>query len=108
MVKRVSIGVYFGYPQCCVDAFLTDECAIHAVARPEDLPFCGTGFIPCRTCYETKTPEQLLQEIASARQCPVPFPNGDGEEYWAAQRMGGTDHDAAENVYPETTFGDSM
>lgn len=55
-------GMLFGYPQCCIEAFLTLN---HLGSTERKLH--GTGFIPCVCCNITKTEEQLIQEINSNR-----------------------------------------
>lgn len=55
-------GMLFGYPQCCVDSFITLD---HIWDGPRKLN--GTGFIPCAHCNATKSTEELIQEINSKR-----------------------------------------
>ena len=66
------IGLYFGYPRCCIDSFMKLR---HLVDRPNH-SLMGTGFVPCKTCAETKTAVELVEEIKSQRSCTTPFPLG--------------------------------
>lgn len=71
-----SNGKYFGYPQCCIFEFVG---LLHLLDGPDSGPrkLSGTGFIPCKSCNEKKTEDQLRREIAANRMCPVPFPDGE-------------------------------
>lgn len=69
----VEWGIYFGFPQCCIDAFVTLS---HMVDPDlENRPLIGTGFICCPVCAATKTSDQLTAEINSQRVCTKPFPD---------------------------------
>ena len=72
MASWEDIGTYFGYPECCIGAF----CELQHLGRDWSHSILGTGFVPCKSCAETKTSEQLEQEIADRRLCHVPFPKG--------------------------------
>ena len=61
-------GVHFGYPKCCIDAFLKDECIPSS--------FDGTGYRTCVVCSKL-TPESVVEGINSRRNHPEPFPNSD-------------------------------
>ena len=82
MEFKVSLGFgeYYGYPQCCIESFLGPNCALNHAKRFEDVPFGGTGFIPCQKCATERTEEEILSEIASRRKCPTPFPDDSGAE----------------------------
>ncbi len=58
-------GVYFGYPPCCIDAFLQCESV--------DSAFDGTGFKTCKKCSERPYLE-VLEEINSRRKHHERFP----------------------------------
>jgi hypothetical protein len=59
------VGKYFGYPQCCVDYFLSgqrDTCGIH-------------GFIPCEHHFKLIRDKKLkLSDLMKDRICILPFP----------------------------------
>ena len=94
-------GTFYGYPQCCIDAFLTRDCATNHVERPEELPFHGSGFIPCKTCFTTKSPEQLEREIAERRQCSTPFPDDSGADAKRLEVMRSLQRDPGADDYRE-------
>lgn len=101
----VSAGIWFGFPKCCISAF---EQLAHISKNTDNWPLIGTGFVPCEECATTKTEEQLLQEIAANRFCPVPFPNGDSgrnggdkQTKWIIKQLTGR----IENVLDDNTIG---
>lgn len=65
------LGVYYGYPECCIIAFYGDNSP-----TPNQLKVSNNhGFIPCETCTSCvvgggKTLESLIKN----RICPNPFP----------------------------------
>lgn len=69
-------GKYFGFPKCCVRAFVKHE-------MNSDIGYSSfvgirklhlTGFVPCTKCNNNKTESELLTEIEKNRICDVPFP----------------------------------
>ncbi len=60
-------GKYFGFPSCCIEAFLKGE-------HKKGGYFCGTGFVPCEKCYD-KPVEEVMNVIKVNRICPTPFEN---------------------------------
>lgn len=62
------IGRIYGFPDCCIDTFCNSWSEL-----PQESVFDGSGFRPCKSCKETKTKEQLEDEIASRRLIPFPF-----------------------------------
>lgn len=58
-------GKYFGYPNCCIAAFLKGEKVFKNI-------FSGTGFLPCKKCKLLPT-EDLLLTINTNRICPEEF-----------------------------------
>ena len=70
-----ALGLVFGYPECCVEAFLE----LRHLGEPER-KFHGTGFVPCETCDREKSVEQLRSEIDAARLHSDPFPRAWGKE----------------------------
>lgn len=73
--SRLLLGLYFGYPVCCATSFAAGRTALYYAGR--DFPLKGTGYVPCPTCAETYTAEELTAKISEARFCPTPFPDGD-------------------------------
>lgn len=67
-------GVRYGFPKCCVDEFVGRLYTSSLIREKRKLD--GTGFVPCVVCNETKTEEQLVQEIAVNRNHGLPpFPH---------------------------------
>lgn len=62
-------GRFYGYPTCCVAAFINMEHLVNKTKRQ----FNGTGYIPCSSCNNLSEAE-LLATIASNRLCSQPFP----------------------------------
>ena len=62
------IGRIYGFPECCIDTFCNSWSELS-----QESVFDGNGFRPCKSCNETKTKEQLEDEIASRRLIPFPF-----------------------------------
>lgn len=60
-------GVALGYPTCCIKSFINLE---HLGAPDRKLN--GTGFVPCAHCDNTKTTQELVDEINRAREPGIP------------------------------------
>lgn len=58
----ISMGMQFGYPPCCIMAFVQLE----HIGEPER-KLHGTGFIPCKLCNEEFTEQQLVDQINKHR-----------------------------------------
>ena len=63
-------GEHFGYPECCIKAFLTGDYS-------EYNPYNGTGYRPCESCEELSMKEVIIG-INKNRAHPYPFPDGAG------------------------------
>ena len=61
-------GKYFGYPNCCIEAFIKDK-------QQQNSVFLGTGFLPCQKCNK-QTPKVLIEKINTNRVCPSLFTLG--------------------------------
>ena len=66
-IKLPILGVAFGYPPCCIEAFIKEE-----NVRSDDFE---DGFLPCKECYENKTKEELYAEINERRLFKGTFPD---------------------------------
>mgnify|MGYP003655461946 CR=1 FL=1 len=64
-----NTGKHFGFPDCCIQAFLDDN-------LPEVTPFDGTGYKPCKSCIKLDQ-KVLVDYINTKRIHPDPFPNSD-------------------------------
>jgi len=69
-------GELYGYPQCCIDAFISGESQLYK----SDKHFKGCGYLPCSKC-DQKTSEELLEVIKANRKFPRPFPEDDISYY---------------------------
>jgi hypothetical protein len=65
-----NTGRLFGFPECCIEAFIKEELPIWS-------PFDGTGFRPCESCLD-KGYEEMVNKINSRRTFPKPFPDSSG------------------------------
>ena len=63
-------GKYFGYPNCCIEAFMKGE----HMKGLEHNKFYGTGFVPCKDCYN-KNVEDVINIINTNRISPTVFEN---------------------------------
>jgi hypothetical protein len=86
-VQWRALGQHYGYPRCCVDAFLSDTCQVTKDRYP-DAPWDGTGFIPCPCCAERAIEDFdafVATTITPARRTEASFPDeGCDDESWAA------------------------
>lgn len=64
-------GHYYGYPECCIIAFLRFEHMFDPDALSR--PLIGTGFVPCKACSESHSAEELMGGINKRRQHPTPL-----------------------------------
>lgn len=64
-------GLYLGYPLCCVLAYVART--VH-YPLPYVNPMHGTGFVPCQSCAEKYTSEELINKINSQRLYQHSFP----------------------------------
>jgi hypothetical protein len=73
----LQLGMYLGFPKCCVLEFKEYLMACRSKNRPTPRPerkLSGTGYVPCAECNH-KTEAQLVETITENRMCPEPFPN---------------------------------
>lgn len=80
--KLKELGLYFGYPECCVDFFSKAVIDLfNGQGKPpaqyldgfDGSQLDGTGYIPCPDCFK-KPHDELIEYIKAHRQCPTPFP----------------------------------
>ena len=70
-------GENFGYPKCCIDAFVNTYDNFNDLSYDDgrsERKLFGSGFVPCVKCHETKTEQQLVDEINANRKFPLRFP----------------------------------
>ena len=70
MNKWWLFGKYFGYPNCCIEAFMKGE----HVKGLEHNKFYGTGYVPCKKC-STKNVDVIIKTINTNRISPTMFEN---------------------------------
>lgn len=63
-------GQYFGYPSCCIKAFVT---GINKSDMDKGYKLKYTGFVPCKTCNDLYTEDELVQQINHKRLETEPF-----------------------------------
>ena len=66
-VYWTNTGKHFGFPDCCIQAFLDED-------LPDVTPFDGTGYRSCRECSKLDK-QVLIDQINSNRKHPDEFPN---------------------------------
>ena len=73
-VREATLGVHFGYPACCIAAFIeTNGAAGNPLGGTVDE---GTGFIPCpEHAQEIIDGKTTLKNLIEEREHSVPFPN---------------------------------
>lgn len=66
-----SLGIYFGYPKCCINEFCHE---IINDKDPSERNIDGSGFIPCRTHFiQIQLGEIQLGDLIKNRICQEPF-----------------------------------
>lgn len=65
-----EIGTQYGYPACCIDAFVNLE----HIKHPGRYKLDGTGYVPCRECNERYSEQEMADRINELRyKCLKPF-----------------------------------
>lgn len=68
-----DLGVYFGYPNCCIEYFVKNAGATVGWNNYAKTSWAwGTGYVPCPVCNK-KDKGVLLNEINFHRRCAAPF-----------------------------------
>ncbi len=65
-----AMGLHFGYPDCCIEAFVT---GVNKCDTAGKYKLQYTGYVPCKTCNETFTEEQMVATIEFNRWEEEPF-----------------------------------
>jgi len=72
-------GIYFGYPQCCIDQFITNFEKRVRVGKANKKAANGHGFIPCDAHALQIINKQIkLEDLIHDRVCEMVFPNDNG------------------------------
>lgn len=73
----VSRGKYYGYPECCIEAFV-ESFGKHNQSRERHIAFQIVGYVPCALCADkilegSLRVEDVVHEVNSRRSCEKPF-----------------------------------
>ncbi len=68
----ILIGLYYGYPQCCIEAFCKKDFGVLTTSQKRVVD--GNGFIPCDKCCKTLIEPIKLQTLIIDRICKNPYP----------------------------------
>jgi hypothetical protein len=75
-----ELGKYYGYPDCCIRAFLTKQHLKNTFGEHGKNTFGDHGFIPCAKCAaKIQRGETTLENLIQNRECETPFPEDDGQ-----------------------------
>jgi hypothetical protein len=87
--KHAVIGMWYGYPQCCIKEHLFDIEHYRrsgftdnpiAKKRKENHPYRG-GPVPCNACLTDPYPD-FKEQVKRHRQCPIPYPTAVPGKTW--------------------------
>ena len=66
-----AMGRYYGYPECCIQAFIDDvnnrERLVTRTKRHKE----GVHHIVCDHCHDSKSPQELLNDMMGRRLCSL-------------------------------------
>jgi hypothetical protein len=74
--RIMNLGVYFGYPPCCIHWFIqnrSDSANLTSLTPQQEAVHGNEGFIPCPECASKVTAETISTLIRN-RKCQVPYP----------------------------------
>ena len=74
--RMIRLGKGLGYPDCCIQAFLTEDFRTRPIRKLE-----GTGYVPCAECNK-KSPQELVSIINANRKCVERFPKSPWNQEW--------------------------
>lgn len=80
-----ELGKYYGYPECCTAWFITRGLRIMnsegntPFTSQQDLVSDGKGFIPCPSCADKITRDNI-DSLIKDRICSTPYPNDGSDE----------------------------
>lgn len=66
ILANIKRGKEFGYPDCCILEFVEGMVKMFSGSPKvlsKDLKLMGTGFVPCANCNNTKSEDELVDEI---------------------------------------------
>lgn len=86
-----TLGVYFGYPSCCIQYFLNRkdlEDESHEQQLLYDKGITCQGFLPCVACARKILCEDIkIDDLIINRKCETPYPIGRGTNLSTINRM---------------------
>lgn len=73
--RFTRFGVFFGFPSCCIQAFIKGETQ-QVMKNYPNLPSNGTGYVPCPSCALKVIDNwsAVQKEIQNRRTFSMPFP----------------------------------
>lgn len=75
----IKMGRYFGYPECCINAFCT-RILLGKYAYDEKYNNCNDGFLPCDDhLAQINAGEIKIEDIIEKRICKTPYPLDEAE-----------------------------
>ena len=87
IIGQQLMGIFFGYPSCCIMAFAERSKRIQEALDSKDLQQINEatkvlpiqegfheGFIPCVSCASTVRPGEEGKLILATRVCSTPYP----------------------------------
>jgi len=80
MTKCEEIGLYYGYPKCCIEAFsnFMDFDQRSETVQKANQTVIGCGFVPCETCAKKVLAGEIqLKDLIKDRKCKSEFPIDD-------------------------------
>jgi len=78
---RKIIGIYYGYPQCCIDSFFDPFVPAFMRDPIQREVAAGTGFFPCvKHANEVAEGKIKLEDLITDRSCDLLFPEQDDED----------------------------
>ena len=88
LIGMQLMGVFFGYPVCCIQAFIKRAEGIQLAIATKDMKKVDEaaqvlpeqegfhhGFIPCPECAKTVKPGEEGKLIQKTRVCSTPYPH---------------------------------
>lgn len=51
LILNKILGIYFGYPECCIEDFLCQKNNKEKLKRLKNTDLESTGYVPCTNCF---------------------------------------------------------
>ena len=73
-------GLYFGYPECCVVAFVNKKKKFIGPNKTQKKIGKKRGFIPCMPCCRLIMKGHIcIEDLIQNRECELSYPNDNGK-----------------------------